>query len=79
MSWYKRHQWTAEAVALAVFCFYTYFNEVAAVYWQFGTGGTTLLGKFRRLVEFFIYVHNYAGGWLEFHFMVHALPGGLVI
>mgnify|MGYP001792925169 CR=1 FL=1 len=30
-------------------------------------------------MEFFIYVSNYAGGRLEFHFMVHALPGGLVI
>ena len=27
----------------------------------------------------FIYAQNYAGGWLEFHFMAHALPGGLVI
>ena len=27
---------------------------------------------------FFIDVQNYAGGWLEFHFMVHALPEGLV-
>ena len=27
---------------------------------------------------FLIYVQNYAGGWLEFHFMVRALPGRLV-
>ena len=25
------------------------------------------------------FVKNYAGGWLEFHFMVHALPKGLVL
>ena len=29
--------------------------------------------------SFFYYVPNYHGGLLEFHFMVHALPGGLVI
>ena len=28
---------------------------------------------------FFIYVQNYAGGWLEFQLMVHAQAGGLVI
>ena len=26
---------------------------------------------------FFIYVQSFAGGWLEFDFMVHALPGRL--
>ena len=26
-----------------------------------------------------IYVQNYAGCWLEVHFMVHALPRGLVV
>ena len=36
------------------------------------------MGKYgRRLVEFFIYVKNYVGGWLEFHGMVHALPNHL--
>ena len=25
--------------------------------------------------RFFVYVQNYAGGWLEFHFMAHILPG----
>ena len=29
-------------------------------------------------MEFFIYVLNYARGWLEFHFMIHALPEALV-
>ena len=29
--------------------------------------------------SFIIHVQNYAGGWLEFHFMVQALPGGLVV
>ena len=29
--------------------------------------------------SFFIYVKNYAGDWLESHFMDHALPGGLVV
>ena len=52
------------------------FGEEAPFYWLFGTGGAVLLGKFERmLVEFFIYVQNYAGGWLEFHFMAHILPG----
>ena len=38
------------------------------------------LRKFgRRLVEFLIYCQNYAGGWLEFHFMAQALPRGLVV
>ena len=43
--------------------------------------GAILLGKFgRKLVDFFfIYAQNYAGGWLECHFMDHTLPGGLVI
>ena len=56
------------------------FGEEAPFYWLFERGGAILLGRFgRRLVDFFIYVQNYAGGWREFHFMVHALPGGLVI
>ena len=40
-----------------------------------------LLGQFLKRVGvvFFIGVQNYAGGWLEFHFMVHARHGGLVI
>ena len=55
------------------------FGEEALFYWLFERGGTILLGKFgRRLVKFFIFVLNYAGGWSQFHFMVHALPGGLV-
>ena len=32
-----------------------------------------------RLVEFLIYVQDYAGGWQEFHFMAQALPGGLFV
>ena len=37
-----------------VFIFYTHFNEEAPFNWQFGRGGTILLGKFgRRLMEFF--------------------------
>ena len=52
-----------------------FFDEEAPFYWQFGRGGTILLGKLgRRLTEiFFIYVQNYAGGWLECHFMFHAI------
>ena len=46
----------------------------------FQRGEANLSGKFwRRLVEIFIYIHNYAGCWPEVDFMVHALPGGLVI
>ena len=56
------------------------WGQEAPFYWLFERGGANLLGKFwRRLVEFFIYIQNYAGGWPEFHFMAHALPGGLVI
>ena len=29
--------------------------------------------------SFLIYIQSYAGVRLEFHFMVHGLPGGLVI
>ena len=28
-------------------------------------------------MDFFFNFQNYAGGWLEFHFMAHALPAGL--
>ena len=28
---------------------------------------------------FFIYAHNYAGSWLEFHFIAHTLAGWLVV
>ena len=73
--------------------FYTLFNEEAPFYWQFARGGTILLvilvrrphfiGSLVNLVggwwSFFIYVQNYAEGWLEFNFMVHALTGRLVI
>ena len=65
-----------------VLVFFGNFGEEAPFYWLIVTGGAISLGKFgRRLVDrgFFIYVQNYAGGWLEFHFMVHALSGGLVI
>ena len=56
-------------------------GEETPVYRLFERGGIPLLGKFgRRLVVFlYIYLQNYVGGWLEFHFMVHALPGGPVI
>ena len=46
------------------------FREEAPFYWVNLGGGWW---------SFFIYVQNYAGGWLEFHFMLHVLPGGLVI
>ena len=50
--------------------FIGYLSGEAPFYWvNSGVSWRTL----------FIYVQNYAGGWLEFHFMVHALPGGLVI
>ena len=57
--------WTAACFFLN---FYTLFNEEAPFYWvNFNLGG------------FFIYVLKYAGGWLEFHLIAHALPGRLVI
>ena len=58
------------------------FGEEAPFYWLIERGGDILFGKVWEEVgrwSFFIYVQNCAGGWLEFHFMVHALPGGLVI
>ena len=58
-----------EAGGLALHCFYCSY--------PFSPGGTILLGKFGRWVEVFIYVQVYAGSWLEFHFMVHALWGGV--
>mgnify|MGYP001800828951 FL=1 len=59
---------------------YTLFNEEAPFYEQFGRGGTILWVILeRRLMDVFIHVQNYAGGRLVFHFMVHALPGGMVI
>ena len=56
------------------------FGKEAPFYWLFQRGGTVFwvnLGRGR--LSFFIYAQNYAGGWLEFNFMVHALPGGLVM
>ena len=57
------------------------FEEEAPFNQLFERRGAILLGRFgRRLMEiYFIYVQNYAGDWLEFHFMVHDPPGGLVI
>mgnify|MGYP001798076624 CR=1 FL=1 len=43
------------------------FGEDAPFYCRFERGGTTF------------YVQNFAEGWLEFHCMACALPGGLVI
>ena len=56
--------------------FIGYFVEEALLYWLFERGGTILLSKFgRKSEDFFIYIQNYAGSWLELHFMVQALPG----
>ena len=50
--------------------FIGYLREEAPFYWvNWGEGWWS----------FVIYVQNDAGGCLEFHFMAHALPGGLVI
>ena len=50
--------------------FIGYLREEAPFYWvNCGEGWWS----------FVIYVQNNAGGCLEFHFMAHALPGGLVI
>ena len=61
--------------------FIGYFGEEAPFYWPFERGGNILLRNFGRWLGqfFFINVQNYTGGWLGFQFMVHALPGGLVI
>ena len=49
-------------------------------HWQFEKGGTSLLDKLvMRLTDLFIHVLNYCGCWLELHFMVQALAGGLVV
>ena len=45
--------------------FIGYLREEEPFYWVDLGGGWWSL---------FIYVQNYAGGWLEFYFMVHALP-----
>ena len=42
-------------------------EEVDGVFSEKGGGG------------FYIYAQNYAGSWLEFHFMTHTLAGGLVV
>ena len=44
---------------------------------KFERGGIILLG--RGWQSFLIYVQSYACLWLEFHFMVHARLGGLVV
>ena len=66
------------------------FAEEASFHWlsESERGGTILLGKIgRRWVKIFIDVQNqwgvhcqnYGAGWLEFHFMVYALPEGLAV
>ena len=57
------------------------FEEEAAFNWLFERGGIIYWVNLGRLhgVFFFIHVQNYAGGWLKFYFMDHALPRGLVI
>ena len=50
--------------------FIGYFREEAPFYWVRLAGGWS---------SFFIYVQDYAGGWLEFVFMDNVLLGGLVI
>ena len=50
--------------------FISYLRDEASVSWVNLGGGWWI---------FFIYVQNYAGGWLEPQFMVHALTGRLVI
>mgnify|MGYP001794831930 CR=1 FL=1 len=49
--------------------FIGYLREEVPVYW------VNLRGDRR---SFIISVQNYAGGWLEFHFMACAPSGGLV-
>ena len=54
------------------------FEKEAPFKWLFGRRGTILLVKFgQRLVEFFHVCPKLSmRSWLEFHFMVHVLPGG---
>mgnify|MGYP001791437161 CR=1 FL=1 len=78
---------------IVLILFYTLFNGEAPFFWN-ERGGTILLVILVRNPHsmvylrnfwkeaggvFFIYVQNYAGGSLEFHFMVQAIPGGLVV
>ena len=69
-SWFRWHIVVKSSWQYIVFISYALFVEEASFYWQFRRGGTILFNSFFQ---------NYAGCWLEFHFMFHALPGGLVV
>ena len=58
MSLPRWHLWSTEAGGLAVDCFHFIHPPDE---------------EGRRLMDFFIYVQNYAWGWLELNFKVHAL------
>ena len=51
------------------------FTEVTPLYWQLGRGRTQFIGYLKEEggILFNYFVQSYAVGWLEFHFMVHAL------
>lgn len=46
-------------------------GEEDPLYWFAERGGTILF--------IYFFGHNYAGGWLVFHFMVHALNEGQAV
>ena len=56
------------------------FGVEAPVFWLLWRRDIILLGKFGSMGggwwSYLVYVQNYAGGRLEFHYMVHAPSGG---
>ena len=80
----NRH-WRAGCI---LFCFYTHFEEWSGgtILLVVLEKRPHFIDNLREEALFFvlncevdgiflIYVQGYAGGWLEFHFMDHALPG----
>ena len=69
-SWFRWHIVVKSSWQYIVFISYALFVEEASFYWHFRRGGPILFNSFFQ---------NYAGCWLEFHFMFHALPGLVVL
>ena len=62
-----------------VFIFFIPFPIRVPFYRQLRRGSTIPLGIWEEIGVSFIYVQNYTGCWLVFHFMACTLPGGLVV